>query len=126
MKDIVLLNKIKRCISGFFFLYLLSGNLSAQAGSEAYSTLYNEAIKQIEQKNYAGARNLLDKAVILKHDYAEALFARGACNLMLEEWDKACPDFENSAKLNWKPAIEYLEKYCGKNSYGRSVNRSKK
>ena len=99
--------------------------LSAQSG-DSYSTLYNDAIQQIDQQHYLEARTLLSKAIVQKSDFAEAIFARGTCSLMLKEWDLACADFEKSAALNWKPAHEYIEKYCGKDSYGRKVNKSKK
>jgi tetratricopeptide (TPR) repeat protein len=127
MKNIVFPNKPLSVLYFAFFLAncFFAEPVHAQAGSERYSTFYNEGIKQIEQKKYQEARILFNKAIALKSDFGEAIFARGTCSLMLKEWDLACIDFENSAKLNWKPSFEYLEKYCGKDSYGRKINKSK-
>jgi len=124
MKNTVLQNK--SLLIGILFWFAIGGYLHAQSPGDSYSSLYNEAIRKIDKKQYQDARELLNQAIALKADYAEAIFVRGTCNLMLKEWDQACNDFEKSSALRWKPSEEYILKYCGDNSYGRKANRKNK
>ena len=100
-------------------------NSDAQTNADLYSKLYNDGITAIDQKDYSQAKKLLSEAIKLNPKYAEAIFARGTCSLMLNEWDAACNDFEKSYQLDWKPSREYIDKYCGADSYGKKVNQKK-
>ncbi len=104
-----------------FGLILLSLSASAQDKSTLISTLYNDGVRLIGEKKYAEARLKMDEAIRLKSDYAEAVFARGTCSLMLQERDKACLDFSKASALGWKPANEYIQKYCAADAVGRKV-----
>ena len=100
-------------------LILLASNYSVIAQSSDYSKNYNDAVGLMGSKKYDDAILLLDQAIATKEDYAEALFARGQCFLMLGKRDEACRDFSRSKAANWKAANEYLEKYCEEDSPGR-------
>jgi tetratricopeptide (TPR) repeat protein len=104
---------------------MLSNVVEAQ-NNDKISAQYNEAIKLIAEKEYQQAKEKLDVVIAEKKDYAEALFARGTCHLMLQERERACIDFENAKKHNWAPASEYIEKFCGKDAYGRTIEKQKK
>lgn len=86
---------------------------------------YNDAIKFIGNKDYSTAKLLLDEIIKQKPDYAEAVFARGTCYLMLEERLKSCDDFNKASALNWKPADEYINKFCNKESLKRYTKEEK-
>lgn len=96
---------------GLIVCLLFPAVLMAQ---DSYSTLYNKGVEEIGNKRYAEAEVLFSKAIKLKPDFAEAVFAKGTCLLMMEERDKACIEFEKASALGWKPANEYIEKYCAK------------
>jgi len=111
-----------KTLSGFLFLFLLgTQSMFGQTLSTQISTLYNDGVALIGEKKYAEARLKLDQAVRLKSDYAEAIFARGTCSLMLNEREKSCIDFAMASKLGWKAADEYVTKYCGADAIGRKV-----
>jgi hypothetical protein len=107
-------------------LILLSGSVSAQNNADKISTLYNEGVKLIGDRKFDEARKKMDAAVQLKADYTEAIFARGTCSLMLEEREKACNDFLKASAMGWKPAKEYVEKYCNAKSLNKSLTPVKK
>jgi hypothetical protein len=107
-------------------LILLSGSVSAQNNADKISTLYNEGVKLIGDRKFDEARKKMDAAVQLKADYTEAIFARGTCSLMLEEREKACNDFSKASTMGWKPAKEYVEKYCNAKSLNKSLTPVKK
>ena len=107
-------------------LLCFSGLLSAQSNSDKMSTFYNEGVKLIGERKFEDARKKMDAAIQLKADYTEAIFARGTCSLMLEEREKACYDFSKASSMGWKPAKEYIEKYCSANSLGKSITPVKK
>ena len=107
-------------------LILLVGSVSAQNNTDKISTLYNEGAKLIGERKFEEARKKMDAAVQLKADYTEAIFARGTCSLMLEDREKACYDFSKASSMGWKPAKEYIEKYCNANSIKKSLNPVKK
>lgn len=102
-------------------MLLLPFAVQAQTASDRYSKLYNDGVKEIGKKDYEKALALFNEAVRLKPDYAEAIFARGQCALMLNKRDAACVDFTRSYELGWKAAKEYLDKYCGKDAPGRTL-----
>ncbi len=110
----------------FIGLMLLAGSISAQNNADKISTLYNEGVKLIGERKFEDARKKMDAAVQLKADYTEAIFARGTCSLMLEEREKACYDFSKAAAMGWKPAKEYIEKYCNAKSFNKSLTPVKK
>lgn len=109
----------------FVISYLIFSNCSAQDNSDAYSALYNEGIRFIDKHNYKGAIDFFDKAIGMNPRFAEAIFARGTCFLMISDWTNACNDFEKAEKLEWKPATEYLLKYCDPESIGKKINKRK-
>lgn len=94
--------------------------------NDKISAQYNEAIKLISEKEYEQAKQKLNLVIAERSDYAEAVFARGTCFLMLQERESACNDFEKAKKLNWAPAREYIEKFCGKDAYGRTFEKQNK
>jgi tetratricopeptide (TPR) repeat protein len=100
-------------------LTLLVSLNSAYGQSSDYSKNYNDAVRLMGSHNYNDAITLLDQAIMIKTDYAEAIFARGQCYLMLGKREEACRDFSLSKSANWKASTEYLEKYCGEESPGR-------
>jgi tetratricopeptide (TPR) repeat protein len=102
-------------------LLLISTN-TALGQSSDYSKNYNDAVRLMGSKKYEDAIVMLDEAIAAKSEYAEALFARGQCFLMLGKREEACRDFSLSKAANWKAANEYIEKYCGKDSPGRHQN----
>jgi len=83
------------------------------------STQYNAAVKLMSENNYKEAKEILNEVLIKKPDYAESLFARALCYLMLNEREASCKDFIEAKNLNWQPANDYLEKFCGKDAIGR-------
>ncbi|MFM2285877.1 MAG: hypothetical protein RLZZ543_1374 [Bacteroidota bacterium] len=123
LMQIVFQNKNMKKIALIFGGLLLLGSLQAQTTSLStqISTLYNDGVRLIGEKKYAEARLKLDQAVRLKGDYAEAVFARGTCSLMLQERDKACMDFVKASQQGWKPADEYIKKYCAADAVGRKM-----
>ena len=110
----------------FIGMMLLAGSISAQNNADKISTLYNEGVKLIGERKFEDARKKMDAAVQLKADYTEAIFARGTCSLMLEEREKACYDFSKASAMGWKPAKEYVEKYCNAKSLNKSLTPVKK
>ncbi len=100
-------------------LILLVSVNSASAQSSDYSKNYNDAVRLMGSQKYDDAILLLNQAIATKSDYAEALFARGQCFLMLGKREEACRDFSLSKAANWKASNEYLDKYCGEESPGR-------
>jgi hypothetical protein len=112
---------MKKFTGILFGLLLCAISVSAQSKSTMISTLYNDGVKLIGEKKYAEARIKLDEAVRMKGDYAEAVFARGTCSLMLDERDKACLDFVKASSQGWKPADEYIKKYCSSDAVGRKA-----
>lgn len=104
-------------------LMKLSG-LMAQDNATLYSTYFNDGVKKSGEQNFTEAIELFNKALSLKPGYAEALFARGQCYLLSNEREKACSDFEQSKKLGLKQSEDYITKYCGKNSPGRTLKPS--
>lgn len=117
-------NFAMKFILSFLFLFV-SQATSAQSIADEYSTLYNKGIEAIGKKEYGEAKELFNQAIALKPDYAEAVFARGTCSLMLQEREEACTDFEQAGRLRWKPAFEYIGKYCQPDSYGRKTKPEK-
>ena len=101
-----------------------SGALFAQDEAEQYSTYFNEGVKKSGEQNFKDAIELFNKALEIKADYKEALFARGQCYLLTDERNKACDDFEKCTQLGLNQANEYIEKYCGKNAPGRTQKPS--
>ncbi|MEX1189572.1 MAG: hypothetical protein WED33_09960 [Bacteroidia bacterium] len=99
---------------------LLNLGLDAQSNS-SISTLYNDAIKLMDQKKYDEAKLIFDQVIKEKPDYAESVFARGLCYLMLNEREKSCEDFNTAKKYNWQAAGEYIDKFCGKEAIGRNA-----
>ena len=93
-------------------LALCSGVQAANAQTDSYSTLYNKGAAAIGKQDYANALIYFNQAIQQKPDYAEAIFGRGTCFLMLQERDKACFDFMEAEKLHWAPAADYRQKYC--------------
>ena len=118
-------NKNRSILLSFLLLIGALTNLNAQ-NNDKISAQYNEAIKLISEKEYELAKEKLNDLIAQKSDYAEAVFARGTCHLMLEERESACNDFEKAKKLNWAPANEYIEKFCAKDAYGRTIEKQKK
>jgi hypothetical protein len=110
----------------FIGLMLLAGSVSAQNNADKISTLYNEGVKLIGERKFEEARKKLDASILLKADYTEAIFARGTCSLMLKEREKACYDFSKASAMGWKPAKEYVEKYCNAKSRNKSLTPVKK
>jgi tetratricopeptide (TPR) repeat protein len=92
--------------------------LHASYAQQDFSTLYNDGIKKIGEKNYSQAIGLLNQAIQQKPDFAEAFFARGGAFLMLHKREEACADFQVSSQLKWKPSEEYIRIYCNPNSPG--------
>lgn len=104
-----------------FFLFSGISGVWAQDKATAYSTYFNDGVKKAGEQNFEAAIAFFNMALNLKPDYTEALFARGQCYLLSNERDKACSDFEKSRKLGLKQSEEYITKYCGKNSPGRTM-----
>lgn len=117
MKAIVPM-QTKLVILGIMLTFCLGQKAQAQS-REQISSAYNEAIKLIDQKNYEAAETKLSQVIKWKNEYAEAVFARGTCRLMLNKRSEACDDFERAKALHWKPAQEYIDKFCGKDAIGR-------
>ncbi len=115
--------KITVLVVSISILMGLSG-LMAQDNATLYSTYFNDGVKKSGEQNFPEAIELFNKALSLKPDYAEALFARGQCYLLSNERDKACFDFEQSKKLGLKQSDGYIIKYCGKDSPGRTMKPS--
>jgi len=106
-----------------FFTILMVLNAKSQSkidDSQQYSKLYNEGTTLIGEKKFKEALALFNSAIELKKSSAEAIFARGTCYLMLNERDKACADFNSAKTLKLTAAEEYILKYCGKDSPGRT------
>ena len=110
-------------MKNYFLIIMLFASIAgySQQSDGTYSTLYNKGIEAISRKDYAGAVTLFDQAIRMKNNYAEAIFARGTCFLVLNEREKACVDFSLASKLDWKPSDEYLKKYCGLDAIGRKM-----
>jgi tetratricopeptide (TPR) repeat protein len=100
--------------------FLVFASAQAQINAEV-STQYNTAVKLMSEKNYLEAKEILDQVLLKKPDYAESIFARGLCFLMLNEREESCKDFQKAKNLNWQPANEYMEKFCGKDAIGRQA-----
>jgi tetratricopeptide (TPR) repeat protein len=96
------------------FFTISSFCLNAQTGAEKYGQLYNQAVEEISKQNFDNAIKLLDHAIELKKDYAEAYFARGTSYLMLNQRAKACKDLYKAKELEHWQADEYIEKYCSR------------
>ena len=111
---------MKRIFMLIACLLVLNSIQAQQTKASEYSSLYNDGVTEMGNKEYSKALLLFNQALQLKPDYKEALFARGQCFLMLNEREKACVDFAISYKAGWEPALEYLEKYCAKNAPGRT------
>ena len=115
--------KITVLVVSISILMGLSG-LMAQDTAALYSTYFNDGVKKSGEQNFPEAIELFNKALSLKPDYAEALFARGQCYLLFNERDKACYDFEQSKKLGLKQSDGYITNYCGKDSPGKTMKPS--
>ena len=103
-----------------FFIATAGLSQNKLEDDKAYNKFYNEGTKMIGEKNFKEALQLFNEAIALKKTSAEAIFARGTCYLMLNEREKACIDFNSASKLTYTAAEEYVKKYCGKNSPGKS------
>jgi tetratricopeptide (TPR) repeat protein len=106
------------------FVYVSVSGLMAQDVAKEYSTLFNEGVKKSGEQKFDEAIGLFSDALKLKPDYSEALFARGQCYLLSNERNKACLDFEQCKKLGLKQSEDYIAKYCGKDSPGRTMKPS--
>lgn len=115
--------KITVLIVSISILMGFSG-LMAQDNSTLYSTYFNDGVEKAGEQKFPEAIELFNKALSIKPDYAEALFARGQCYLLSNERNKACADFEQSKKLGLKQSGDYITKYCGKDSPGRTMKPS--
>lgn len=78
--------------------------------------LYNQAVELIGKQNYEEAIILLEKSIQIKPDYAEAIFAKGTCLLMLNKRQQACENFNAALRYNHQQASEYIQKYCQRHS----------
>jgi len=96
------------------FFAISSFCLNAQTADEKYGKLYNQAVEEISKQNFDNAIKLLDQAIDLKKDYAEAYFARGTSYLMLNKRANACEDLYKAKDLEHWQAEEYIENYCSR------------
>jgi tetratricopeptide (TPR) repeat protein len=107
-----------------FCVAFTTASLFGQDIATQYSTFFNEGVKKSGEQKFSEAIAFFNRALELKADYTEALFARGQCYLLTDERNKACEDFDKCYKLGLKQATEYIEKYCGKNAPGRTKKPS--
>ena len=69
-----------------------------------------EARKLWKQKDFNGAKNLLDEAVKLNPDNAEAYFGRGTTYLDLKQYARAIKDFDKNIELEPNKADSYINR----------------
>jgi Flp pilus assembly protein TadD len=111
---------MKRILALAIVLFALNVNAQKSNNEEqSYSKLYNDGTSLIGEKKFKEALDLFQKALAIKNNSAEAVFARGTCYLMLNERDKACSDFSRAKELKYSAADDYILKYCGKEAIGR-------
>jgi tetratricopeptide (TPR) repeat protein len=95
------------------FSVLLTSLVFGQNNKNANpGALYNQAVELIGKQSYEEAVILLEKSIQIKPDYAEAIFAKGTCLLMLNKRSQACDDFNLALRYNHQQASEYIQKYC--------------
>jgi tetratricopeptide (TPR) repeat protein len=64
-------------------------------------------------KDYSGAINDLNKAIIIKRDFADAIAKRGIVKLKMDDKENAFKDLELAEKLGSNQAKTMLKKYFG-------------
>jgi len=103
-----------------FFIATTALSQNKTDEEKTYSKLYNDGTALIGEKKFKEALQLFNDAIALKKTSAEAIFARGTCYLMLNERDKACVDFNTAKTLKLPASEDYIKKYCGNDSPGRT------
>lgn len=103
-----------------FFIATTASSQNKIDEDKTYSKLYNDGTVLIGEKKFKEALQMFNNAIALKKTSAEAIFARGTCYLMLNERDKACVDFNTAKNLKLTASEEYIKKYCGNESPGRT------
>lgn len=76
------------------------------------STLFVLAEAKIKVNDISGALNNYNQIVNLDSTSAKAFYLRGSTEILLEKFDKACPDFKKAGELGYFDAYEMIKKYC--------------
>jgi tetratricopeptide (TPR) repeat protein len=84
---------MKRSIA--IILFFCSYNLFSQSVFD----YYNRANVQLQSKNYNEAIRLLDQALLIKRNYAEAFAMKGDCHYYLKEYPKAIENYKRAGKV---------------------------
>jgi tetratricopeptide (TPR) repeat protein len=109
----------------YFYRGLCQYNLSAfqsayddfersyQLGEYIPESLNNHAVLHLYFNEPKNAINDLNEAIKLDPDYAKAYYNRGLANIMNFLRVKACNDFQQSHMLDFQPAFEAINDFCG-------------
>lgn len=76
------------------------------------STLFVLAEVKIKVNDVSGALNNYNQILNLDSTSAKAFYFRGSTEILLEKFDKACPDFKKAGELGYFDAYEMIKKYC--------------
>ncbi|MFN8356756.1 MAG: tetratricopeptide repeat protein [Spirosomataceae bacterium] len=74
--------------------------------------LFMEGIDKYIKKNYQGAIEIFTKVIEADPNYIKAYFNRGASYQMLNQFDKACKDWNYLVSLGQKWVQPYVDRYC--------------
>ncbi len=76
------------------------------------STLFVLAEAKIKVNDISGALNMYNQILNIDSTLAKAFYFRGSAEILLEKFDKACPDFKKAGELGYFDAYEMIKKYC--------------
>lgn len=74
--------------------------------------LMRASIKEI-LKDYSGAIEDINKAILIKHNFADAFSQRGVVRYKMNDRNEALHDFKIAEKLGSKKAVHLIKKYFG-------------
>ena len=75
-----------------------------------YEAYYYRGCARVNMQEFKGAKADFEKAVELKHDYADAYFNLGRTYSLMHEEDKACENYKLAAQYGRPNLEDYLRR----------------
>lgn len=95
---------MKFLLSVLILFFVLSNSYS----QDSLNTIYQEAVKEAESKNYEKAISLYSKYLAIRNMHEEVFFERGNVYYDMGKFENAIADYQTSAKLgNKNPDVYY-------------------
>jgi tetratricopeptide (TPR) repeat protein len=76
------------------------------------NTLFVLAEAKTKLSDSQEAYNSYNRIIKIDSTSAKAYFLRATCEIVIEEYDKACKDFKKAGELGYFDAYEMIKKYC--------------